>query len=66
MTISEAASMLGRRGGQVKSAAKAAAARRNGQLGGKRKVTNAQAEHSRTSSSMNGGTPLDEPFLSQP
>jgi hypothetical protein len=42
MNVSEAMSELGRIGGQVKSPAKAAAARRNGKLGGRPKITDAQ------------------------
>lgn len=35
MVKNQAAALLGKRGGKVKSAAKAAAARRNGRLGGR-------------------------------
>jgi hypothetical protein len=44
LSISEAAAVLGRRGGAVKSTAKATAARKNGKLGGRPKVTNAQID----------------------
>src|SRR5258708_9406388 len=42
LSISEAASILGRLGGRAKSPRKAAASRRNGKLGGRRKITAAQ------------------------
>lgn len=41
-TVSQAASILGRLGGQAKSARKAAASRRNGKRGGRPKITAAQ------------------------
>lgn len=44
VSVSEAAAILGRLGGSVKSPRKAAACRANGQRGGRPKVTNAQIE----------------------
>jgi hypothetical protein len=44
ITVSDAARILGQRGGAVKSTAKATAARENGKLGGRPKITNAQIE----------------------
>ncbi len=44
MTISDAARILGQRGGQSRSELKISAARRNGQRGGRPKLTNAQIE----------------------
>jgi hypothetical protein len=44
VSVSEAAKILGQRGGQAKSPAKATAARKNGKLGGRPKITNAQIE----------------------
>lgn len=44
ITLSDAARILGQRGGAVKSTAKATAARKNGKLGGRPKITNAQIE----------------------
>lgn len=44
VSVSEAAAILGRVGGSVKSPRKAAACRANGKLGGRPKLTNRQIE----------------------
>jgi hypothetical protein len=44
VSVSEAAAILGRLGGSVKSPRKAAACRANGQRGGRPKLNNAQIE----------------------
>jgi hypothetical protein len=44
VSVSQAAATLGRLGGQSRSQAKVAAARQNGKLGGRPKVSNAQIE----------------------
>jgi len=44
VSVSEAAAILGRVGGKVKSPAKAAACRANGKHGGRPKLTNKQIE----------------------
>lgn len=45
VSVSEAAAILGRLGGSVKSPRKTVAARANGKLGGRPKLTNKQIEH---------------------
>ena len=44
VSVSEAAAILGRLGGSVKSPRKAAACRANGQRGGRPKITNKRIE----------------------
>jgi hypothetical protein len=44
VSISQAAAVLGRRGGQSRSLAKVSTAQQNGKRGGRPKLTNAQIE----------------------